>query len=678
MGIRGALSSLPAFVAAPDAAQPLTEGIDPAQPSQGSGEGKRPVIEPHPQPQQSLETQERNPQPKMDIDQPDDTKNVTSSLVGVAPNQSQAIGAAGTIGVQTVWPPSGPSGEDTDESGSGFGYATVRPVGYVVSPKDSDQPPRPLPEVPAQHEHVHVHESPSGVGDNSSRSHHPDAVNFSDDGLYTKVKKSSHKKALSASVGLPPRTPAQSEQTGKRENSPIFQMRTRQGGAARHDQKNTDEITPSPSERARQRQAHSNKIDSTLVYHFDDGLAGETERRGSWEGAEYADEEYIPSGDDTFSITETNFSEEDLILPSDLSPRNSKRDQAKQHGRSIPYLSHHSACGYRSATPGGERHTRRTRARSDQFSHRPVSAPPQPNPDSIPFIRPSFIQHFPSTHTHPQSQLDTTTDGEVYIFSEAQGDGSVQYYTATPVHTPTRTSQASYRTPAALIQQPATPTLGSHFRHYSNPTNPVQPQQQYTSPANPMQPLQYASPMQPQYTSSGNQQYTSPANQQYTSSANPVQSQQYALSASGRDKVLRGTKITKLGGPVSQNSPRTASPPSVRRATVPADAGLDQTDANTSAESPRTLTGVAKPLMSSHSMSRDQDKIRSLSVTLDQQLVSEQRYLKVKEVSYNLYYYHECMFETASFSLQGQLAKLGEEVTELRDENIKLVVSISY
>ena len=628
------MSSLPAFVAAPNAAQPLTEGASPAESSQSqslTGEGNKPAIESHPQPQGNLKPQERNPQLDMDTDQPANSKNtdpVTSSSVGIA--------VAGNVGVQTVWPPSA-SGEDTDESGGGFGYATVKPVGHATvkpvghatvkpvghsPPKDSDEPLRPLPEVPA----LHVHETASGMG-NTSKSHRSDTVHFSDDELYTKVKKSSHKKAgLGASVGLPPRIPSQSEQT-KRENSPIFQIRTKQRESTRHDPKNTGEITPSPTEQGRRRQAR-NKIDSTLVYHFDDGLAGETEKRASWEGAEYTDEEYIPSGDDTFSITETNFSEEDLILHSDLPPHNSKRDQAK-HRRSSLY-------GYRSATPSG-RQTKR--ARSSQYLHRPSSAP-QPNLDNIPFIRPSFIQQLPSTH--PQSQLGTT-DGEVYIFSEAQGDGSVQYYTATPVHTPTRTGQASYQTP--LIQQPATPTLlGPHFiepRHYpSTPvmTNPVQPQQQ---PANPMQPQQYASPVQPQQHASlvqpqqyaspvQPQQYTSAVNQQYTPPANPVQPQQYTLSASGRDSMLKGTKITKLGGPVSQNSLRDSPP-------VPSGAkgsGLDQTDANFSAESPRGSTGIAKPLLSSHSMSRDQDKIRSLTVTLDQQLVSEQRYLKLKEVSY--------------------------------------------
>lgn len=601
MGIRGALSSLPAFVAAPNVAQALTEGVSPAQSQALTGEGERPVIQPHTQPPQG-----DYPQPDMDIDQPDNTKNtdtVTSSSIGIAPNQSSGAAAGNIIssnaGVQTVWP-SSPSGEDTDESGGGFGYATIKQVGYVSS-KDSDEHLRSLPEVPAQH--VHIHETANGVG-SDSKSHHLDSVNSrpSDDALYTQVKKSSHKKeGLGTSFGLPPRTPTQPEQTKRedRENSPML---TKQRESTRHDRKNTDEIKLSPSEQGRRRQAHSNKIDSTLVYHFDDGLAGETERRASWEGAEYTDEEYMPSGDDTFSITETNFSEEDLILHSDLSPpHSSKRDK---HGRSSPlYATHHSAYGHRSATPG-ERHTHR-RTRPERYSHRPASAP-QPNLDSIQLIRPSFIQHLPSTR--PQSS-QLGSDGEVYIFSEAQGDGSVQYYSATPVHTPTRVSQASYRTPS--FQQPATPTLlGPHFmepRHYSNPatTSPVQPQQKYTSPAN--------------------QQYTSPA-----------QPQQYALSASGRDSALRGTKITKLGGPVSQNSLRTDSPLSAR-VTLPADtkgSGLDQTDTNYSAESPRTLTGVAKPLMSSHSMSRDQDKIRSLSVTLDQQLVSEQRYLKLKEVSY--------------------------------------------
>lgn len=429
------------------------------------------------------------------------------------------------IGTQNAVPL---SGEETEDSDAGFGYASVR---RHTPPKDRplNSPPnnghkagpgRPLPEVPAsvkpESEELRQHsadiDSPliaSGImhqPNNTTRD-----LSFSPGRavpLYAKVNKPKSKlspQKAGTNVALPPRAP-----------SPLTKVDGKGGAAPNTRTEMKIRTTYYPGRRSgeggSQKPAGQGKRVAIAGYHSDNSPApGEREKHVgylSWDGAEraeYDDGEYIPTGDDTFSITETD-SDEALILQS-LHSKTSPRDSREEKLRTYYGPGYH-----RSLTPD----VAGTVAR-ESLSPRPNSAPL----DNIPFIRPSFIQNV--TPTHPRS-----TDREVYIFSEKQADGSVQYYTATPVRSPLLTNHTHFRSPVTppLIQQPATPSpmVPSHAHSTVSPRKLLE--SGYYSTLNP----------------------TSPRYHQSSMSFGRGSAQGQAAGATITS--CTGTKITKLGSPV--------------------------------------------------------------------------------------------------------------------------------
>ena len=118
----------------------------------------------------------------------------------------------------------------------------------------------------------------------------------------------------------------------------------------------------------------------------------------------------------------------------------------------------------------------------------------------------------------------------MYIFSENLPDRSIQYYTATPVHSPGRTAHSSHLQPPAmppLIQQPATPTLmvPSSARRKMDAGN-VMESGYYSNPTT-------STPVSPRY-----HRLLTPSSGGQDSVQNQVPG------------AIRGTRITKLGSPV--------------------------------------------------------------------------------------------------------------------------------
>lgn len=462
-----------------------------------------------------------------------------------------------SVGTQSIWPPSG--GEDSDGSG-GFGYATVRStspvtgtgspspvantvpgaagmrssvgkdspiagleptvagIGSSASPDRNQVSPksgRPLPEPPG----------PASSRVSPARGLEPDSdidspvaaagtthtiirdITFSPGGavaLYTKVNKSAPKsspKKTNTSLPLPPKkAPSGLTRKGHHSESP----RTREYL-----------VTPPPTGMSG---IAGVKVEPNDAHH---SVAAGAKHPGylSWDGVEYTDEEYIPSGDDTFSITDTN-SEEELVLQNLQSHTPTQNSRPAQGDK--PHHTHHM---YRSSTPNQPRNIAGE-------SPRPNSTPP--NLENVPFIKPSFIQQV--TPVHSKSQTGANGVGEVYVFSEKQPDGTVHYYTATPVEKPSMTKHSPLRPPSTppLIQQPTTPTemLTLHARAQLGSRNVLE--SGYCS-----NPTTTVSPMSPRH----HQQSTSCPDDTRTSVAG----------------IIRGTRITKIGSsthdPLCEASP---------------------------------------------------------------------------------------------------------------------------
>lgn len=240
--------------------------------------------------------------------------------------------------------------------------------------------------------------------------------------------------------------------------------------------------------------------------------------------AEYTDEDYLPSEEDSLSVTLT-LSEDDEQNSTGSSiehhnvtyPQSSK--EAKKMTGNFP-TDRRPPIGTRSLTPSGTQRAKDDRR--DPISQRRSGSAPLMNSlhdDGIPFIQPSFIQQLTPSHSpSPYPQPDT----EVYIFSEKMADGAVQYYSASPVH-PTLSNQDP-------LQPPLTPPIVHH------PPVPL---------ASSIEPGFYSNPATHQAST-----YSSPLpKSDHTSYPLPKQKSPHNDHNRTPQSVM-GTKITKLGSPI--------------------------------------------------------------------------------------------------------------------------------
>lgn len=494
--------------------------------------------------------------------------------------ESRAIASRGT---QSVWPQ---SEEDTDDSG-GFGYATVRhplpftgvngtgagvrypavvtesvagigpsAAGMKTEPAIRSSPPtganqdsprhgRPLPSLPVGELRSTTRAaSPPATGgprtggkqklEPVSNRDSPIAatgtthtiirdITFSPGGavaLYTRVNKSATKSSPSKAdkgSALPPKAPSGLTRKGQHSESPNSELKPVEY--------HHDKTTAGPAER----KSGATTADITGVKKNHPGYL-------SWDGAEYTDEEYLPSGDDTFSITDTNYSDEELMLQnlhSDVTP---PRHPKTPNQKPSPVYRQRSSTPNQLPNVAGE----------SLLSPRPNSAP---LPENIPFIQPSFIQRVTPTQPRSQPPPGTGANGEVYIFSEKQLDGSVQYYTATPVHSPLITKHPLSTPPSLLIQQPATsgtshtPSTPPLIQQPATPTLMVPSHAHAQFGSRTVLESGYCSnpaTFSPTYTSipKHHQQLTSPPDDTRNSVAGDI----------------RGTRITKLGSSIHNSS----------------------------------------------------------------------------------------------------------------------------
>ena len=402
------------------------------------------------------------------------------------------------------------------------------------------------------------------------------------------------------------------ERASQNELGPYYHKLTLEGAQNRH-------RTPSPDSRS---------LGVTVSQGRPDG-------RGSGvEVAEYTDEDYIPSGDDSFTLTDTSFSDDQLLLQhlstsaSNEQNTSLRPQQGKQRKFPTAAVSHRppvaSSPPPRPHTPIPGQH-RCAVNKSPGLSQRPASAP-ETNAflDNIPVIHPSFIQQV--SPTRPLTQSDPLANtGEVYIFSEKQLDGTEQYYAATPVRSLSRAEQQpSFQSP------PVAPPLASAPPATSLLTTPNRVE---------VGELESPHPPQSHYYSHLNENVTPSARRETVSAPThttlpvPMPSQHSRSTTQGGQGTVVGTKITKLGSPVGgRGSPIVPqSVPGANLVTSPRDlkqSGSDELDTG-------APSGVGAEVAQQDSQLM-KEKIQTLTLekaTLGKQLTNERQQLRIKEVT---------------------------------------------
>ena len=159
---------------------------------------------------------------------------------------------------------------------------------------------------------------------------------------------------------------------------------------------------------------------------------------------EYTDESYLPSGEDeTDTITESYFDHRGDI-PGDYP------DGSRRVGHHVQRRQHHQHRSRSSSLPG------------QQLRYSPVARKKVPHPgyDHLPLKRqkrPATCEGIPLEHTtanipffHPPSlqPVYPVPPDQVYVFSEVQPDGTIQYYSATPVNSPSALSPPAHVPPS--------------------------------------------------------------------------------------------------------------------------------------------------------------------------------------------------------------------------------------
>ena len=176
---------------------------------------------------------------------------------------------------------------------------------------------------------------------------------------------------------------------------------------------------------------------------------------------EYSDESYLPSGEESDTITDSYFNDEGEV-PNDYpdgSHTTPNRRQRHRRSRSATFPGHHHHHGpppitLRTLPPHS--HSPRHSSSPCRQRKRPATSEgiPLGHADNIPFLqRPPSLQ---PVYPIPQNQA--------YVFSEVQPDGRVQYYSATPVHSP------------PVLSPPPPPPLAPHpVAQSAIPQQPVSP-----------------------------------------------------------------------------------------------------------------------------------------------------------------------------------------------------------
>lgn len=222
---------------------------------------------------------------------------------------------------------------------------------------------------------------------------------------------------------------------------------------------------------------------------------------------EYTDHSYLGEESETFTTTESYFHdlygeiEDEGVegeFPGDYADgthvtpnRRHRTRQRGEHGhrrsRSATFPGHlephHSVSKRRVPSPHAAHYSSgHNRSPSQKRQKRPASSGEMPLDNDIPFLRPPSLQ---PVYPIPQNQ--------VYVFSELQPDGSVQYYSATPVNSPPVISpppcfnalsplQQAPPNSAPPIQLQVPPTIAPRSPHPSQVTTNTQQQQSSISP----------------------------------------------------------------------------------------------------------------------------------------------------------------------------------------------------
>lgn len=403
------------------------------------------------------------------------------------------------------------------------------------------------------------------------------------------------------------------------------------------------------------------------------GAGGEDGGEG-WAGqevSEYTDEEYLLSGDDSFSLTDTSFSEEHLLSTTTASAEAKKpRSQNHHHRQSSTPVGHHphhhapfSTTPPRPSNPTPSRSGGRNATQAASLIHRPASAP---DLDNIPLIRPSFIRQLSPARPHSQplplveQPHPLEESGEVYIFSERQADGSEQFYAATPVRTFARSHSTPIQSPPTppLIQQPPPPSV-----IMATPTD--------------QRGAGFGSFPESGLSTSG----VSSTPQAATRQPSPGPLASHALPPGGvvltqqsRDKgqvpplapgTVVGTKITKLG----------ASPGDI--SLVSSHGGKSRMDEPDDDMGLVVGGGVDETHLDHTYLHKLKEKVQSLASdkeTLRKQLVEERRHLRTKEVCEYTLKLKSYKYNDHCYCIQGQLTRLKDQMAKLRAENDRLAV----
>ena len=248
--------------------------------------------------------------------------------------------------------------------------------------------------------------------------------------MYSKVTKNrkvvGEKNDQSPSADLPPKAPRDSPATprsrrgndridGIREGSASPQKRVQ---SKTHSEAHNGSTTSRDSER--RRNDRSSPKNTRHTPETADYYHSEEERV-----VEYSDEDYLPSCEDSISISENLFDEEGSF--DNREDMHSPTSRFRSRSATLP--PHH--------LPTSGKSSKSQSAKKPRPLSRPASSPLFTSPQ-IPAVHPPFMQSV----TMPQESLNGT-----YILSETLPDGSVQYFTATPVYSP-----SSHATPTRVFQ----------------------------------------------------------------------------------------------------------------------------------------------------------------------------------------------------------------------------------
>ena len=199
------------------------------------------------------------------------------------------------------------------------------------------------------------------------------------------------------------------------------------------------------SHRPRKESSHSSKGAS-----YQQKESSPSEEEGVFEEKEeYSDEDYLLSCEESDSSIESYIvDEDDGEAPNDYIVNPRRKSGPHSHSRSMTYPLHR---------PPINKHSRSFTQSSQhkQKSNNPYLERPPTRPASSPFV--DLDTHIPVLQSALMQPMES--QGEVYVFSQQLSDGSLQYYRASPVHSPT------HHTPPPITQPTPVPSHPKHQPH---------------------------------------------------------------------------------------------------------------------------------------------------------------------------------------------------------------------